>query len=123
MRFLVDENLPRDLVDTAHDHGIEATWVRDIMPGARDVLIVERLRTQLEILVTRDVRFANLIFNLTSAGERLSGVVLIREQGLKAIRKGWRQYLSEWRGEPEGVVVISEGRIRRHQLHRTSHGP
>lgn len=122
MRFLVDENLPRDLVDIARDHGIEAAWVRDIMPGARDLLIVERLRSQPEILVTCDVRFANMIFNLTSAGELLSGVVLIREQGLKAIRKGWRQYLGEWRGAQEGVVVISEGRIRRHRLRKTSHG-
>jgi predicted nuclease of predicted toxin-antitoxin system len=122
MRFLVDENLPRDLVDIAHDHGIEAAWVRDIMPGARDLLIVERLRSQPEILVTCDVRFANMIFNLTSAGELLSGVVLIREQGLKAIRQGWRQYLGEWRGAQEGVVVISGGRIRRHRLRKTSHG-
>jgi predicted nuclease of predicted toxin-antitoxin system len=120
MRFLVDENLPWDLVSMARERGFEAAWVRDILPGAKDSVILDRLRAANEILVTRDVRFANLIFNLMNAGDPLFGVVLIREQSLKAIRKGWIRYLTEWPGELEGITVVSEGRMRRHRSLRDS---
>jgi len=37
-----------------------------------DVLSISRLREEREILVSRDIRFANLIFNLITAGEDFS---------------------------------------------------
>jgi predicted nuclease of predicted toxin-antitoxin system len=40
--FLMDENLPADLIKAAQDKGIEAQWVRNIMPGAKDSMILER---------------------------------------------------------------------------------
>jgi predicted nuclease of predicted toxin-antitoxin system len=57
VRFLVDENLPAELAKAARDRGIEAQWVRDVLPGAKDSVIVERLRNKAEVLVTRDIRF------------------------------------------------------------------
>jgi hypothetical protein len=44
MRFLVDENLPCDLAISARERGLEALWVRDIFPGAKDQVILERLK-------------------------------------------------------------------------------
>ena len=60
--FLVDENLPHQLVQRAHENGHEARWVRDIMPGAGDREILRELLRSEEHLVTRDVRFANTVF-------------------------------------------------------------
>ena len=60
--FLVDENLPHQLVQRAHENGHEARWVRDIMPGASDREILRELLQSEEHLVTRDVRFANTVF-------------------------------------------------------------
>ena len=62
MTFLVDENLPFDLVRLARDRRLDALWVRDVMPGAKDSLILKRLTEQKEVLVTRDIGFANLVF-------------------------------------------------------------
>lgn len=114
MRILVDENLPSDLVTMAERRGIRAFSVRDVLPGAKDVLILDRLRQESEMLVTRDIRFANLIFSLLTAGEGLQGAILIREQRMAAIRKAWQRYLLE-PGSLKGIIVITQDKIRRHQ--------
>ena len=114
MRFLVDENLSSDLVAMAEGRGFRATWVRDVLPGAKDALILGRLRQEAEILVSRDIRFANLIFSLITAGEDLPGAILVREQRMGAIRKAWQQYLME--AVPfRGITVITQDKIRRHK--------
>ena len=111
MRFLVDENLPCDFAISARERGLQALWVRDIFPVAKDQVILERLKNAREVLVTRDVRFAALVFNLMCAGERLPGVVPIGEQSLKASRAGWLRYLCEWLPKQSG---ITQARIRHH---------
>gem|GEM_PF-3307795 len=78
-------------------------------------MILGRLRQESEILVSRDIRFANLIFSLITTGEALPGAVLIREQRMEAIRKAWQRYLME--AIPfRGIIVITQDRIRRHKL-------
>jgi hypothetical protein len=111
VRILVDENLPVDLVTAAQGKGIEAQWVRDALPGAKDVQILERLRNEAEVLVTRDIRFANLVLNLMASGEDLAGVVLIREQRLEAVRKAWMRFLAD-PVEPKGLAVVTDSRTR-----------
>lgn len=91
--LLIDENLPRQLVEEAHEHGHEARWVRDIMPGRSDRTILEKLRTSGERLVTRDVRFANMVFARMGMDATIPGVVLIREQRMRHIRSAWQRYV------------------------------
>lgn len=115
MRFLVDENLPEDLVHYSQEKGYESIWVHAIMPGSPDREILHRLQTTGEILVTRDIRFANLVLSLITSGVKFGGVVLIREQKMEAIQKAWIYFLSP----PKllgGFVVLTEKRIRRHQI-------
>lgn len=98
----------------AEARGFRASWVRDVLPGAKDALILSRLREEREILVSRDIRFANLIFSLISAGEELRGAILIREQRMEAIRTAWQRYLME--AIPfRGITVITQDKIRRHK--------
>jgi predicted nuclease of predicted toxin-antitoxin system len=111
VRFLVDENLPAELIKAAQDKGIEAQWVRDVLPGAKDSVILERLRNEAEVLVTRDIRFANLVLNLMASGEDLAGVVLIREQRVEKMQKAWMRFLAD-PSEPRGLAVATENRIR-----------
>ena len=114
MRFLVDENLPSDLVAMAEARGFRACWVRDVLPGAKDALILRRLREEREILVSRDIRFVNLIFSLITAGEDLRGAILIREQRMGSMRTAWHRYLME--AIPfGGITVITQDKIRRHK--------
>lgn len=111
MHFLIDENLPFDFVVLAKQFKHEALWVRTISPGEPDSEIVKRLCISKEILVTRDIGFANHVFRLIAKGESLSGVILIREQNLNVMNTAWLNFLNQ----PincQGIVVLSETRIR-----------
>jgi predicted nuclease of predicted toxin-antitoxin system len=111
VRFLIDENLPVKIVQAAQDKGISVQWVRDVLPGAKDSAILERLRSQTEVLVTRDIRFANLVLNLIASGVDLPGVILIREQHVEKMYRAWMRFL-ETPQEPRGLAVVTESKIR-----------
>jgi len=112
--FLVDENLPHQLVRRAHEHGHEARWVRDLMPGASDREIFAELLRSGEHLVTRDKRFANTVFARIGMEEALSGVVLIREERMRQIRAAWRRYVGRAEYPDQALVVleVQQTRIR-----------
>jgi len=113
--FLVDENLPHQLVQRAREHGHEARWVRDLMPGASDREIFAELLRSGEHLVTRDKRFANTVFARIGMEEALSGVVLIREERMRQIRAAWRRYVGRAEYPDQALVVLEaqKTRIRR----------
>jgi predicted nuclease of predicted toxin-antitoxin system len=111
VKFLIDENLPADFAAIATVAGHEATWVRDLAPGATDRVILDRLRSSGEILVTRDVRFANMVFALTATQGVPRMVVLVREQLAGRLRDAWQRFLEHPR-EIHGIVVVSADRQR-----------
>lgn len=116
MRFLIDENLPYQLAGMAEARGREARWVRNVMPGAEDAIILEHLIRSGEVLVTRDVRFANLVLARMIQQPELAGVVLIRERQLAAVRAAWQRYLERY---PEGIralIVAERHRLRIRRL-------
>jgi hypothetical protein len=113
VRYLIDENLPIDLVEFAQHQGVEAVWVRHALPAAKDSVILERLHELGEVLVTRDIGFANLVFRRMITGYPLAGAVLIREERMYAIREAWQRYLALKPPSKSLVVVTSKGaRIR-----------
>ena len=113
--FLIDENLPHQLVQRAQENGHEARWVREVMPGASDRTIFSDLLQSGEHLVTRDVRFANTVFARMGLEEALSGVVLIREERMSQVRLAWRRYVERDEYPRESLVVLEaqKTRIRR----------
>jgi predicted nuclease of predicted toxin-antitoxin system len=115
LRFLIDENLPRALRDVATVAGHEAVWVRDLSPGAPDSVVIERLRTTGETLVTRDVRFAGLVLALQASGERFGGVVLVREERLREVESARASYL-EHATQTHGIVILAGGKVRVRRL-------
>ncbi|MFB3786848.1 MAG: DUF5615 family PIN-like protein [bacterium] len=116
MRFLIDENLPVGLVKIAEQHHFKAAWVRDLFPGAKDHVILKRLNETKEILVTRDIGFANMIFKQMNLVECLSGVVLIREQKLNIIYTIWDDYLQDAIAPPS-MVVLGVNYVRVYKIH------
>ena len=64
-----------------------------------------------EILVTRDIKFANLIVDSMLLGSALSGTVLIREQSLEAIRDVWSEFLLN-PIDIHGIVILRKGHTR-----------
>lgn len=111
LSFLIDENLPRQLVDEAQEQGHEARWVRDALPGASDRAIFEELRSSGERLVTRDLRFANTVFVRIGLEDAITGVVLIREERMVSIREAWNRY--EY---PRHSLAVLERHRTRHRL-------
>ena len=114
--FLIDENLPASFVDMASEHGWPSVWVRDVMPGAADQRILQRLKSTREMLVTRDVRFANIVLRLMVLEVSLAGVVLIREERLRHMQAAWRRYL-EHNPILEDALIVADRhqlRVRRH---------
>ena len=111
MRLLLDENMPAFCVEKARSRGHSVKWVRDLMPGAADDVILDRMRETGETLVTRDVRFANLCFSLVSASRLSSPVVLIKAQVLVDLHLAWDLFLDR-DTEPPGIVVVSPRGVR-----------
>lgn len=109
---LVNENLPLQLVQRAREHGHEARWVRNIMPGASDRRILTEILSSKEHLVTRDVRFANTVFARIGMEEELSGIVLIREQRMKHIRTAWDRYIKRDEYPVRALIVLEVHRTR-----------
>ena len=115
MRFLVDENLPRSIAESVARTPFEAIWVGDLLHGEPDGVIMERLRQSGELLVTRDVRFANMVGASMASSSDLGGVVLIREQNPGWMLRIWISFLSD-PGTVEGLVVLTRKGIRRHRF-------
>ncbi len=73
---------------------------------------MERLLNSGEILVTRDIRFANMIGAFMATTSTLGGVILIREQDIVLIKKLWRSFLED----PDnimGMIVLTKRGTRR----------
>ena len=111
MKLLIDENLPIVIVELARRQEIEASAVRDELPGAPDLKILKRLQSTGETLVTRDIRFANHVLEQIAIGKPLGGAILIREQKMADMRKAWERWLENPR-TPRGIVVLTTRTMR-----------
>lgn len=75
-KFLANENVPADAIIAAVQAGIDLVWVRDIMPGASDDLVLAKAVSEDRVLVTFDKDFGDLVFD---RGRTASpGVILLR---------------------------------------------
>jgi predicted nuclease of predicted toxin-antitoxin system len=122
VRLLIDENLPADLATGSQQQLIDVARVRDVMQGAKDAAILARLRATGEVLVTRDVRFANLVLDLMASGTDIEGVVLIREQSLDKIRVAWQRFLATPRPKG-GITVVTATHTRFRRVARSGRAP
>lgn len=76
MRFLVDENLSRQLPDLLHAHRHEAEHVAEIgLESAPDPEILDRAREDECVLISADTDFGTL---LAESKSRLPSIILIR---------------------------------------------
>ena len=76
MRFLTDENIPRDVVRMLRDLGHDVMDVREQgMGGAADADISEAAKSGDRVLVTMDTDFANI---LQYPPHEYAGVIVLR---------------------------------------------
>lgn len=111
-KFLADENVPRDAVQSARATGIDLTWIKELMPGANDESVLAMSVAEERVLVTFDKDFGALAFQRGATAS--CGIILFR------LRPSSAEYLSRfvvavlsssmvWAGH---FSVAEQGRLR-----------
>ncbi len=115
-RFLVDEFVPRDVLDAVRALGHDAVLVKDITQGASDEDVLDFAQRQTRIMLTEDRRFGLLAIN---GGRPSCGVVILTLDKLSPAERAKRvsDVLPSLANEIAGsVLVIGLTRVRRRPL-------
>jgi predicted nuclease of predicted toxin-antitoxin system len=57
MRLCANENIPADGVVALRSQGHDVLWIREAIPGATDVQVIERAMVEQRLLLTFDKDF------------------------------------------------------------------
>jgi predicted nuclease of predicted toxin-antitoxin system len=122
LKFLADENIPLDVVESLRDLGHDVRWVRSDMPGISDDEVLAVAITEDRLLISCDKDFGELVFKQV-AGD-ISGVLLFRIENrspgyLADFVRGVIALRNDWAGN---FSVIDEEKIRMRILPSNSSG-
>lgn len=114
MKFKIDENLPAEFAVILGEAGFEAATVaEEALSGATDTLLLERCCTEMRVLVTLDLDFANV--QVHPPGTH-SGVLVFRSKAqdkLTLISLLKRSVPVLKRRSPEGKLwIVQADRVR-----------
>jgi predicted nuclease of predicted toxin-antitoxin system len=76
MKFMADENFPRQAVAALREAGFEVAWITEECPGTADENVLSLCAAKKRILLTFDKDFGELAFRRGLAAE--CGIVLFR---------------------------------------------
>lgn len=76
MRFLVDQNVPLDVVEGLRAEGHDISWAQTDYPGADDEMLLEIAQSEERVVITFDTDFGTLAFHRNLPAS--SGVILFR---------------------------------------------
>lgn len=112
MRFLANENTPREAVLAARAAGYDVSWIVEEQPGADDAAVLRLARQQERVLLTFDKDFGEYVFRQGRDGSQ--GIVLLRPRlrSPQVVTQFTLSVLSqpiEWIGH---FIVAREGLIR-----------
>ena len=112
MKFLIDADSPHSLVELFNKRGHEAIHVRDTLGSATDEEIFEYANRNKQVIVTRDLGFAEKF--LENKG---SGLILVRLPyyfTVDKINKVFEQFLKEvdYKKLADSITVLELGRYR-----------
>ena len=115
MRFLADENLPRDVVDVLRREGHDVTWIRADSPERDDPQVLDRATAEERILITADSDFGEIIFRFRRAAS--SGVILLRLSGSPQEQADVLSAVLVTRGDwNDHFAVVTDDRVRMRPL-------
>ena len=114
MKFKVDENLPREIVDILRSLGYDAFSVRDqLLSGKPDDTIAIVCKTEERALITLDTDFLDI---RRFPPEEYSGIIVLRlfSQDKEHIINIFRENLFHFMAEPldKCLWVMEEHRLR-----------
>jgi predicted nuclease of predicted toxin-antitoxin system len=76
MRFLANENFPKEAVVALRTAGHDVTWIRTTAPGSDDQTVLKLAQSENRVLITFDKDFGELAFR--SKLPASCGIVLFR---------------------------------------------
>lgn len=112
MKFFVDENLPRMVVEWLRAGGCDVLCAAESEPGETDIAWIELALRDERILLTQDKDFGDLIYRNGLASH---GVVLLRLDEFVAaeILARLQEVWSVIEANPSGrFIVVTESRVR-----------
>lgn len=112
MRFLADENVPRQIVDKLRSAELDVISILEASPGAPDDAVIEMAGKQDRLLVTEDRDFGEMVVRrrLTIAGVIL--LELVRLSNAAAAARVAEVIVAHADRLPGNLVVIEPGRVR-----------
>lgn len=84
MKFVADENVDKQIVESLRTSGNEILYVLEIQTSISDDAVIQLANKENALLITADKDFGELVFR---QGRITNGVVLIRLSGLPAEHK------------------------------------
>jgi len=76
MNYLMDENIPREIIDKLRLSGHDAVSVKEVMKGYDDKFILDSASIENRIIITQDKDFGELIYRDNAI--KPAGIILIR---------------------------------------------
>lgn len=116
MRLLVDQNVPRDVVEGLREDGHNVTWAQTSFPGADDKTVLERAQQENRVVITFDTDFGTLAVHRDRPAS--SGIILFRltlvspVAVMETVRETIRSR-DDWRGH---FSVVDDTQIRMRPL-------
>ncbi|MBC7795831.1 MAG: DUF5615 family PIN-like protein [Pyrinomonadaceae bacterium] len=112
MKFLADENIEREFVETLRSENFDVLYVKEIQFGIADDEVLRLANDNEAIILTADKDFGELVIRLGLASK---GVVLLRlgeidlKDKIEITMKALREHADEL---PNAFTVISSNSIR-----------
>lgn len=76
MRLLVDQNVPRNVVNGLREDDHDVMWAQTTHPGAEDEVLLDQAQQENRVVLTFDTDFGTLAFHRELSAS--SGIILFR---------------------------------------------
>ena len=116
MRLLVDQNVPRAVVEKLRRDAHDVTWAQTACPGAEDEVLLQRAYQEKRVLLTFDTDFGTLAFNRdlpVPPGIILFRLTLVSPSVVAEMVRKTVDSRRDWEGH---FSVVNDARIRMRPL-------
>lgn len=116
MRLLVDQNVPRNVIDGLRNDGHDVTWAQTVHPGADDEVLLRRAREGDRLLLTFDTDFGTLVFHRdlpVPPGILLFRLTLVSPSAVAETVRTLLRSREDWTGN---FTVVDDSKLRMRPL-------
>ena len=114
MRLILDENVPKTIVEVLRNCSYDLLWIREYCRGMADEEIVRLSMSDNRVILTFDKDFGELIYRQKM---NTPGVILARIANNQSAKERILAFLKKHGDKLIGYfIVLTENRIRRRRL-------